>query len=212
MQNCDWNNPAFILPMPIKVVDNKWHHLRNQMKIIDGPVTAENVRASSTVIASPVIYDKKTRRATQSNITWYVLLDSGSDGDIYFCHPSKDKLNVPLRKRLTPITWKTSKGSFSTEKVARICMTFPEFNASKRIFAQPDVVDLLATDALPTFDIILGVKTMAAIKASLDFEGQTICIDGARLTMQQLFTITCTKPHTCRSGALKERYGNGRLY
>jgi hypothetical protein len=93
--------------MPIKVVE-KFSHLQKQ--VITG------VGVSSTVVAIPITYvkDHFRRKADQKDVTWFVLLDSGSDGDIYFRHPSK-KVTVPTRKRLTPMTWRTSKGTFQTK-------------------------------------------------------------------------------------------------
>ena len=82
------------------------------------------------------------------------------------------------------MTWRTSKGTFQTKEVGRIFITFPEFNESKRLLIQPDVVDVPASNQPPTFDVILGVKTMAEMHAKLDFSERTIIIDGARLPMQ----------------------------
>ena len=47
-----------------------------------------------------------------------LLLDSGSDGDLYFLQKGKDK-PFPYLTRQTPKSWHTSNGSFQQMKVAR---------------------------------------------------------------------------------------------
>ena len=61
---------------------------------------------------------------------WRVLLDSGSDGDLLFFHPS-NKEYIPSKERLRPQKRTTSNGTFKTTKVGNLDLKFPEFSESK---------------------------------------------------------------------------------
>jgi hypothetical protein len=56
---------------------------------------------------------------------WKVLFDSGSDGDIAFIHKS-NKASIEMQTRLHPQRWKTSNGTFETNKVGVIKLTLPK--------------------------------------------------------------------------------------
>jgi hypothetical protein len=54
-----------------------------------------------------------------------VLLDSGSDGDLFFIDKDKPML-LPSAKRLIPQLWNTSSGRFQTTRKAKIELNFFE--------------------------------------------------------------------------------------
>jgi hypothetical protein len=61
-----------------------------------------------------------------------VLLDSGSDGDLFFV--DKDKpMPLPSLKRLVPQLWNTLNGMFQTKRKAEIELKFFEYSDSKKV-------------------------------------------------------------------------------
>ena len=69
-----------------------------------------------------------------------VLLDSGSDGDLYFLPKGKDK-PFPYLTRQAPKSWCTSNGSFQTNGRGKIRLKFFEYSASREYMIQPDIVE-----------------------------------------------------------------------
>jgi hypothetical protein len=67
---------------------------------------------------------------TSKKIVW-VLLDSGSDGNLVFVDKDKPIL-LPSSKRLIPQSWNTSNGMFQTKHKAEIELNFFEYSNSKR--------------------------------------------------------------------------------
>jgi hypothetical protein len=66
----------------------------------------------------------------KKKIVW-VLLDSGSDGDLVFV--DKDKPMLPsYLKRLVPQLWNTSNGISQTKRQARVELNFLDYSDSKR--------------------------------------------------------------------------------
>ena len=120
---------------------------------------------------------------------WRVLLDSGSDGDILFQQKGKKGIKVPYVKRLTPMVWLTSMGTFSTEKLGQFELAFPEYSESKRISLSPDIVEYASEDYEPKFDLIIGTETMKKLGIVLDFKRQMIEIDQIDLPMRKLVEI-----------------------
>jgi hypothetical protein len=110
-----------------------------------------------------------------------VLLDSGSDGDLFFVDKDKHML-FPTMKRLVPQLWNTSSGRFQTTKKAEIELNFFEYSHSKRYLASPDIVEYNKFNR-PQYDVILGVKTMKAYGIILDFKDKMITIDEIKLPM-----------------------------
>ena len=100
---------------------------------------------------------------------WRVLLDSGSNGDIFFQPKSKNKAKtVPYTKRLVPQIWQTSMGQFRTDKVGDFSLTFPEYSGSKQIRLRPDIMDYDTANYDPKFDHIIGTNTMKELGIDLD--------------------------------------------
>ena len=121
---------------------------------------------------------------------WRVLLDSGSDGDIFFQPKSKNKAKtVPYTKRLVPQIWQTSMGQFRTDKVGDFSLTFPEYSGSKQIRLRPDIMDYDTANYDPKFDLIIGTNTMKELGIVLDFSREMIMIDKIDLPMRKVEEI-----------------------
>ena len=75
-------------------------------------------------------------------------------------------------------------GIFETTKVGRLELEFPEYSKSKWIHLKPDIIDIPAGNRPPTYDLILGVETMAELGITLDFNAKAITIDGQNLPMR----------------------------
>ncbi len=87
-----------------------------------------------------------------------VLLDSGSDGDVYFLPKGKDK-PFPYLTRQVPKSWHMSNGSFQTNGRGKIRLKFFEYSASKEYTVQPDIVEYDENHMTePGFDLILGCR------------------------------------------------------
>jgi hypothetical protein len=68
-----------------------------------------------------------------------VLLDIGSDGDLFFV--SKDKhMLLPYSKKLVLQLWSTLNAIFQTKRKASVELVFFDFYDSKRCYSEPDVV------------------------------------------------------------------------
>ena len=65
------------------------------------------------------------------NKTMRVLLDSGSSGDLLFLKKGSSKC-IFVVKRDIPQSWGTSNGTFNTDKVGDIDISFVEYSASKK--------------------------------------------------------------------------------
>ena len=82
---------------------------------------------------------RRSNKHKTKKIVW-VLLDSGSDGDLVFV--DKDKPMLPsYLKRLVPQLWNTSNGIFHTKLKARVELNFFDYSDSKRYYSEPDVVE-----------------------------------------------------------------------
>ncbi len=60
-----------------------------------------------------------------------ILLDSGSSGDLLFMKKGSSK-HIFVAKRVVPQSWGTSNGTFVTDKVGNIEISFVEYLASKK--------------------------------------------------------------------------------
>jgi hypothetical protein len=93
----------------------------------------------------------------KQKLVW-VLLDSGSDGDLLFVDKHKPML-LPSSKRLVPQSWNTSNEMFQTKRKAEIKLKFIEYSNSKRYLAEPDIIEYDKINK-PQYDLILDVKNM----------------------------------------------------
>jgi hypothetical protein len=114
----------------------------------------------------------------------WVLLDSGSDGNLIFIDKDKPML-LPSLKRLVPQSWNTLNGMFQTKRKAEIELNFFKYFDSKRYLAEPDIVEYDKKNK-PQYDFILGVKTMKKYRIILNFEDKIIIIDEVKLPMQNI--------------------------
>ncbi len=119
----------------------------------------------------------------KQKLVW-VLLDSGSDGDLVFIDKDKSML-LPSSKRLVPQSWNTSNGMFQTKQKAEIKLNFFKYFDSKRYLAEPDIIEYDRNNK-PQYDLILGVKTMKKYGIILDFKDKMITVDEVKLPMQNI--------------------------
>jgi hypothetical protein len=106
-----------------------------------------------------------------------VLLDSGSDGDLYFLQKGKDK-TFPYLTRQAPKSWRTSTGSFQTNGRSKLRLKFFEYSASREYTIQPDIVEYDINHMNePGFDLILGCNTMKELGIVPDFRTKEITLD-----------------------------------
>ena len=116
-----------------------------------------------------------------------VLLDSGSDGDLWF-HKKGTPKCFPYTTRQVPKSWCTSNGNFHTEGRGKLELKFFEYSNSKSVSIRPDVVEYDG-DKLkqPVFDLILGTDTMEELGINLNFKQQEITIDEIALPIKSAF-------------------------
>jgi hypothetical protein len=104
-------------------------------------------------------------------------------------------------KRVVPQSQGTSNGTFVTDKVGDIEISFVEYLASKKVHLQPDIVEYSPGDQAPMYDLIIGKQTMHDLGVKLDFQEMTITIDKILLPMKNI-AILQLKPRITR--ALRE--------
>ncbi len=119
----------------------------------------------------------------KQKIVW-VLLDSGSDGNLVFANKDKPML-LPSSKRLVPQSWNTLNGMFQTKHKAGIDLDDFEYSDSKRYLVEPDIVEY-GENNKPQYDLILGTKTMKEFGIILGFKDKMITIDEVKLPMQNI--------------------------
>jgi hypothetical protein len=102
-------------------------------------------------------HSQRSNKHYKQKLVW-VLLDSGSDGDLVFVDKDKPML-LPSSKRLVQQSWNTLDGMFQTKQKAEIELNFFEYSNSKRYLAEPDIIKYDKINK-PQYDLILGVKTM----------------------------------------------------
>jgi hypothetical protein len=87
------------------------------------------------------------------NKTIRILLDSGSSCDLLFMKKGSNKC-ISVVKRVVPQLWGTSSGTFVTDRVGNIKISFVEYSASKKVCLQPDIVEYSLGDQAPMY--VLG--------------------------------------------------------
>ncbi len=115
------------------------------------------------------------------NKTIRVLLDSGSSGDLLFMKKGSSKY-ISIVKRVVPQLWGTSNGTFITNKVGNIEISFVEYSASKKVRLQPDIVEYSPGDQAPMHGLIIGKQTMHD-------QEKTITIDKILLPMRNIANL-----------------------
>ncbi len=102
------------------------------------------------------------------NKTIRVLLDSGSSGDLLFMKKGSSK-SMSVVKSFVPQSWGTSNGTFVTDRVGDIEISFVEYSASKKVHLQTDIVENGRGDQAPMYDLIIGKQTMHDLGVKSDF-------------------------------------------
>jgi len=126
-----------------------------------------------------------------------VLLDTGSSGDLLFVRKGSQKY-IPTMKRAVPQSWGTSNGTFKTNKVGEVTLSFVEYSLSKSVHLTPDIVEYEAGATAPLYDLIIGKQTLHDIGAVLDFKEKTITIDSILLPMRNIVNLQL-KPSVTRA-------------
>jgi hypothetical protein len=175
-------NPGKLLNKPNKRLISKKKHLNRSLK------RPNELNESVRDISERLIVKQKTIR---------VLLDTGLSGDLLFVRKGSQKY-IPTMKRAVPQSWGTSNGTFKTNKVGEVTLSFVEYSLSKSIHLTPDIVEYNAGATAPLYDLIIGKQTLHEIGAVLYFKEKTITIDNILLPMRN-FTNLQLKPSVTRA-------------
>ncbi len=135
------------------------------------------------------------------NKTIRVLFDSGSSGDLLFIKKESSKC-ISVAKQVVPQSWGTSNGTYVTDKVGNIEISFVEYSASKMVRLQPDIVEYSLGDQAPLYDLIIGKQTMHNLGVVLDFQEKTIRIDKILLPMRNIASNLALPGHLGKRLAL----------
>jgi hypothetical protein len=106
--------------------------------------------------------------------------------------------HISIVKRVVPQSWGTSNGTFITDRVGDIEISFVEYLASKKVRLQPDIVEYGLGDQAPIYDLIIGKQTMHKLGVKLDYPEKTITIDKILLTMRNIAKLQL-KPRITRT-------------
>ncbi len=101
-------------------------------------------------------------------------------------------------KRVVPQLWGTSNGTFVTDRVGNIEISFVEYLASKKVRFQPDIVEYSPGHQAPMYDLIIGKQMMHDLGLKLDFLEKTITIDKILLPMRNIANLQL-KPRITRA-------------
>ena len=77
---------------------------------------------------------------THKNNLIRVLLDSGSDGDLWF-QEKRTPQHLPYLARQVPKSWHTSNGTFQTKGRGEVNLIFFEYSNSKQYLVTPDIIE-----------------------------------------------------------------------
>jgi hypothetical protein len=105
---------------------------------------------------------------------------------------------ISVAKRVFPQLWGTSNGTFVTDKVGGIKISFVEYSASKKVCLQLDIIEYSPGDQAPMYDLIIGKQTMHDLGVKLDFQEKTITIDKILLPMRNIANLQL-KPRITRT-------------
>jgi hypothetical protein len=96
---------------------------------------------------------------------------------------------ISIVKRVVPQSWGTSNGTFVTNKVDNIDISFVEYSASKKVCLQLDIVEYSLEGQVPMYDLMIGKQTMHDLGVKLDFQEKTITIDKILLPMRNIINL-----------------------
>jgi hypothetical protein len=104
-------------------------------------------------------------------------------------------------ERVVPQSWGTSNGTFVTDRVGNLEISFVEYSASKKVRLQLDNVEYSPGDQAPMYNLIISKQTMHNLGVKLDFQERTITINEILLPMRNIPNLQL-KPRITR--ALRE--------
>ena len=133
-------------------------------------------------------HHKSSNKATEEKLIW-VLLDSGSDGDLLF-HEKGTPKHFSYLTRQVPCSWHTSNGVFQTKGRGKLSIRFFEYSNSKEFLAEPDVFEYDRKMGKSVFDLIIGCYSMEKLGIVLDFKVKSITIDEIILPMKNINNLT----------------------
>ncbi len=141
----------------------------------------------TVTIALPLFYDE----ASGEENVLRILLDTGSDGDLFF--PTKRLLKLfETVEGAYPVTWGTSNGRFTTRKRAVMRLLLPEFSQTKIFDVTPDV-KVVDDDQMVSYDLIIGIETLFQWGCILDFRDSEITIDNQTIPMRPQSALSTRK-------------------
>jgi hypothetical protein len=179
------------IPKKLASKSKKLELNRTYLKLNSKKTCSDRAKTPDPSISSGLHVKNKTIR---------VLLDSGSSGDLLFTKKGSSKC-ISVVRRVGPQSWGTSNGTFVTDKLGNIEISFVEYSASKKVHLQPDIVEYSPGDQAPVYDLIIGKQTMHDLGVKLDFQEKTITIDKIHLPMRNIANLQL-KPRITR--ALRE--------
>jgi hypothetical protein len=91
---------------------------------------------------------------------------------------------ISVAKQIFPQSWGTFLGTFITDTVGDIEMSFVEYLASKK-----DIVEYSPGDQALMYDLIINKQTMHNIEVVLDFQEKTIQIGKILLPMRNFANL-----------------------
>ncbi len=98
-----------------------------------------------------------SKRLIAKHKTIRVLMDTGSSGDLLFLEKGSNKY-IPIVSRAAPESWSTSNGTFKTNKVGEVELSFVEYSASKKVHLCPDIVEYSKGGTPLLYDLSLASK------------------------------------------------------
>jgi hypothetical protein len=101
-------------------------------------------------------------------------------------------------KRTVPLLWGTSNGTFDTDKVGDIKVSFVEYSASIKTCLQLDIVEYDPGGQPPMYDLITCKQTLHNLGVVLYFKKRTIQIEKILLPMRSIANLQ-SKPSIIRA-------------
>jgi hypothetical protein len=96
---------------------------------------------------------------------------------------------ISVAKRVVPQLWGTSNGTFATDMVSDIEISFVEYSASEKVRLQLDMIEYSPGDHLPMYGLIIDKQTMYDLGVVLDIQEKTIKIDKILLPMRNIANL-----------------------
>jgi hypothetical protein len=108
---------------------------------------------------------------------------------------------ISVAKQVVPWSWGTSNGTFVTDTVGDIEISYVEYSSKKKVNLQLDIVEYSPGGQAPMYDFMTGKQTMHNLGVVLDFQEKTIKTDKILLHMRNIADLQL-KPRITR--ALRE--------